>query len=778
MNNNEITSGGKIFSSELLNRISQQVLESSEISRTEVARRVCEWLDWRNPFGEVQLSSCIAALKSLEERGHLVLPKGTRKGTGLSLRLSEESVPPAAEVPLRVDEVEGLYLCKVTQEDESYMRIWNSLIVKEHPLGLSRFFGRQMRYLIGSSHGWLGGLCFSAAALKLKARENWICWSEEERKENLQKVANMSRFLIRPGIECENLASKVLGLSVRQVQEDWVERYGERLVLLETFVNPNNYKGICFKAANWENIGSTVGRGRQDNYRKEEKAVKDIFVLPLCSNFRQVLCNDRETVVQSRSVEEENSDWVSQEFGGLSLGDERLSQRAEKIAAAKWEMPCAAYPQIFKDFHQLKGAYRFFSNDNEEMTLENLLEPHRGCTLERMANEKVVLAVSDTTFLNYNSLSETTTGLGKIGKNQTGEKYGLISHGTIALNEKGVPLGVVEVQCESRQEKERAKKEMRNLPIEEKETYKWLKSFRAVNKAALELKDTVVVNVCDREGDIYELFEEAESASSKAELLVRAVHDRKTNSTEKETLLWDFMNAKETAGVITVKVPRQKEKPGRKAECELRFSEVELKPPWKNDGKEHYPIRVWVVFLKEKTPPVGEEGIEWMLLTTLETKTFKQASKRVSWYCKRWVIEEWHKVIKSGCKAEERQLETADALKIAFAFDLVIAWRILLMTKLGREVPDIPCTVLFNETEWKILFEVHLGELKKKAPTLQEMIREVAKLGGFLGRKRDGEPGYVTLWRGLAQLHTMTSICCKMMKQRLPDWFDEIPNTS
>lgn len=715
MNTKEITSGGKIFSHELLERISQLSNEKPLLSRAEVSRRVCEWLEWRNPFGEIQLTSCTEALKSLEKRGHLELPKVSRKGAYLSLRLSEEPVPEAIGVPLRVDDVEGLYLCKVTHKEESHMRTWNSLISQEHPLGLSRFFGRQMRYLIGSSHGWLGGLSFSAAALKLKAREEWICWDEEERKEHLQKIANMSRFLIRPGIRCENLASKVLSLSVGQVQEDWVERYGERLVLLETFVNPDNYKGVCYRAANWEEIGTTTGRGRQDRDRRKEKVIKNIFVLQLCSNFRQVLCNGREQVIEAKRVEEERvTDWVSREFGGLSLGDKRLGERAEKIAESKWEMPSASYPQIFKDFHQLKSAYRFFSNDNDEMTLRNLLKPHKERTLERMASEKVVLAVSDTTFLNYNSFSESTTGLGKIGKNQTGEKYGLISHGTIALNEKGVPLGIIDVQCEARAENEIAKKDKRFLPIEEKETYKWIKSYDAVNNCALELKSTLVVNVCDREGDIYELFEESERSASKAELLVRASHNRKTKSSEEEKLLWDLMNAKQSAGLITVKVPRQKEKPSRKAKCEVRFSEIELKVPWKRDGKEHHPIKVWSVFLREKTPPFGTEGIEWMLLTTLEIETLKQAVKLVSWYCKRWVIEEWHKVIKSGCKTEERQLETAKALKIAFGFDLVIAWRILLMTKLGREVPNIPCTVLFDETEWKVLFEVYLGERKKK----------------------------------------------------------------
>ncbi|MGR3316932.1 MAG: Druantia anti-phage system protein DruA [Candidatus Anammoxibacter sp.] len=209
------------------------MIESTEISRTDVARRVCEWQEWRNSYVEAQLSSCISALKSLEKRGHVLLPIATRRGGGFSLRLSEEAVEAARGVPLRVDDVEGLALHKVTQEDELHMRIWNCLISEEHPLGLSRLFGRQMRYLIGSSHGWLGGISFSAAALKLKAREEWICWNEEERKANLQKVANMSRFLIRPGIECKNLASKVLGLSVRQVQEDWVERYGEKLELLD-----------------------------------------------------------------------------------------------------------------------------------------------------------------------------------------------------------------------------------------------------------------------------------------------------------------------------------------------------------------------------------------------------------------------------------------------------------------------------------------------------------------------------------------------------------------
>ncbi|MFQ5561491.1 MAG: Druantia anti-phage system protein DruA, partial [Nitrospinota bacterium] len=324
-----------------------------------------------------------------------------------------------------------------------------------------------MHYLVTSAHGYLGAVCFSSPSLQLKDRDEWVGWSDGERSDNQRHVANLSRLLIRPEITCRNLASRVLGLAVKQVRKDWKEHYHIELYLLETFVHPN-FSGTCFQAANWEKVGMTSGRVRNSNPRCQDAVGKAIYLLPLSHDFRKRLCSGRQKSVSPREISDDGGDWISLEFGGCPLGDQRLSSRVEKVASAKWGMPSAGFPQLFPNFHQLKGAYRLFGNDKEEVNVKNLLAPHFGSTVERMANEKTVLAVSDTTTYNYNGLKETTGGLCRIGKNGQGESFGLVGHGTLAFTESGLPLGVLDSSFVERKRKSKKEKVYPHLvPIED-----------------------------------------------------------------------------------------------------------------------------------------------------------------------------------------------------------------------------------------------------------------------------------------------------------------------
>ena len=673
------------------------------------------------------------------------------------------------KVPKTVGLIPSLQIQLIEPGDQESLAIWNSLIMNEHTIGLTRFFGKQVKYLVVSKHGYLGAIGFSACALQVKGRDEWIGWTDEERKKTQHLVINMSRFLIRPSIKCRNLASRVLSMCCNQVVDDWFKRYGVKPVLMETFVDPAQYVGTSFLAGNWKKICKTTGRGRQDSQNERNVSVKDMYAFPLTHKFRKILCAGRENKIIPINIRTETSqNWIDDEFKDLDLGDSRLVKRAKMIMEEKWRRPNATYPQIFENIHQLKGAYKFFSNKNEEMSMDNLLAPHIQQTSRRMASEKVVIAASDTTYFDYDGLSA-CEGLSYIGKNKNSEYYGIPIHTTLAFTEEGIQLGLIDVQHDFRGEEEKEKSvDIRSLPIEEKESFRWIQAYRETEEIAQQLENTMVVFTCDREGDIYELFEEHKKKGNKTHLLVRSSSDRKLD--EFEESLSVHLESLPVSMKVEVQVPKKGKQKPRTAKCELKYTELTLKPPQKSDGKDHQPIKVTVVLLKEIKAPKGVEPIEWRLITTVVVKSDKMALRVVQWYKRRWGIEEWHRVIKSGCNAEERYLGSVDALKAALAFDLVIAWRVLMLMKLGRETPNMPCDIFFDKSEWDVLCNVYNDENIKKAPTLAKMMLEIAIIGGYKNRKSDGPPGAQNIWRGFMRLHDLTMIYCKMSKKKRPTW--------
>jgi hypothetical protein len=400
-----------------------------------------------------------------------------------------------------------------------------------------------------------------------------------------------------------------------------------------------------------------------------------------------------------------------------------------------------------------KAAYRFF--DNERLGLEPLLRGHVEATAGRASRHEVVLAVQDTTTLNDTAHPE-TDGLGPIATTHD-ESVGLLVHDTMAFSTEGTPLGLVDVQCWARDPQQAGKKSKRKeLPIEQKESQKWLRSYRAAAEVQKLCPQTTVVSVGDREADLYELFHEAKRTPSGPKLLVRAERGRlrRVGSPEAEEhdLLWGKMSTEPVSGHADVLIPRRGSRAARTARLEVRYARVTLKPPKKSPALDG--VSAWVVYAREAdAPPEVESPLEWMLLTTVEVSDHAQALERLRWYTLRWGIEVYHRVLKSGCRIEDRQLRDAARIESCLAIDLVVAWRIFWLTKQGRETPDVPCSVFLEEDEWKALYvAVHEAPPPAEPPSLREAVRLIASLGGFLGRKRDGEPGTTTLWRGLNRL--------------------------
>lgn len=683
------------------------------VHRSELADFLCEQFGFYDGRGEKQCDGCVKALRELEAAGHFTLPVAQAKtGPNTPKRLTEPVADPTG-VPGKAGEVRGLELIRVSGVEQ--MRLWNEMMIREHPRGHGPLVGRQMRYLVGSEHGWLGGFGFAAPALQLADRDRWIGWNLEQRRNYLHTVVNMSRFLIRPSVHCANLASRLLAMAVERLPEDFQGQYGYRPSLLESFVDRAHFLGTCYRAANWIRVGRTQGRGRQDRLKEAKETVKDIYVYPLAKDFRTQLGlapdAGRSPLGPSDGLESET--WAEKEFGGAPLGDARLSKRLVKVAEDKADEPWRAYCGVAQgDWPAVKAYYRLIdSPDESAVTMENILLPHRERTVRRMQAQRTVLCVHDGSDLNYTALAH-CTGLGELSTNQTGAKSrGLHLHSTLALTTTGLPLGVLRAQALAPEPKSPDDdRSACTIPIEEKKTFTWIEHHRDLVDLATEMPHTRLIEVCDREADFFEMFDE-QRRNPCVDLLVRAKHNR--NIAQDPFKLFEAVRQAPVQSRIRVSIPRQSARPkrskrqartarpGRTADLAVRFLRVQLPAAHYHDGKA--PLAVWIVHALEENPPPQAEAVEWFLLTTIEIASSEDAEQCLRWYCLRWRIEDWHRVLKSGCGIEKMAHDTAERLRRAIAINLVIAWRIMLMTLLGREVPDLPADVLFSDVELKTL---------------------------------------------------------------------------
>ena len=751
---------GQDFSDEIVERIRSRIEGDASLTRTALSHEVCHWLGWFGSDGQAKDVSCRAALRKLADQGSIMLPAGRHGCFQKSVEAGEAAESVWLTLDTTLAELGQIRLIPVDAKQPELSRTWWSMIKTHHPLKNGALFGAQLRYLIACEAGYLGALSFSAPAWRLAARDRWIGWDDTTRRSGLGKIVGNSRFVILPTVRVPNLASHVLSQALRRLAQDWQTRYGISPVLVETFVDRSRYAGICYKAANWQCLGQTKGRGRQDRLCAAAKTIKDIWVYPLRADCQTTLQGGdgtqatraaRQLAAKQRATPAAPTDWAEEEFGNSTLTDARLQSRLYTMARDFYARPTGNITQACASRAKTKAAYRFL--DHDETTLDTLLQPHFQATAARIQTERVVLAVQDTTSLNYTT-HKATEGIGAIGTTVDGPQ-GLHLHSTLAFNTDGTPLGFVDVQCWARDAEDFGKKACRHrLPIEEKESFKWLKSYRAVAAVQADSPNTTLVSVGDREADIYALFAETLPHPEGPKLLVRAKTDRKLR--DEQQLLWAKVQSLPAAGVQVLKIPRQGSRQKRDAHLTIRYAAVTLVAPNKRKGAD---IPIWAVLAEEQNAPAGVTPLSWMLLTTMPVTHLAEAIERLKWYALRWGIEVFHRTLKSGCGVEKRQLQEADRLEACLAIDLVVAWRIYYLNKLGRETPDVPCSVVFEEAEWKALTVFTSKDRVAPAtpPSLRVALRLVAGLGGFLGRKCDGEPGTQTLWIGLQRLADITA---------------------
>jgi len=731
---------GREFTGEMIARIQVKVNAEPELSRRELSRQICDWMGWRKPNGGWKEGSCRKALARMNREKVLSLPERERICAQEPAKAPGEVKVPDVTCALR--ELGEVSVTPVRSRHSPDSKIVRALLQQHHPLGAGKLRGAQMRYLVRSSrYGYLGVLTFSSGAWAMEKRDKHIGWSEEARRHNLQYVVSNDRFLILPGVHVKNLASHVLATTLGRLAEDWEQRYKIRPVLVETFVDQSRFKGTCYKAANWTAVGQSSGR--------RDGTPKEIFLFALSADWRERLCAEppRPRLGETPAMESPPS-WAHAEFGRVRFYDPRLKERLYKIAEDFHGCPQGLIPEACGSKARAMGAYRFFENPKVSMNV--LLASHTESAIDRIRQHKIVLVPQDTTTLNY-STHPMTEGMGPTGTKRD-QSIGLLLHDTMALTEQGTPLGVLDAQCWARDPNDKGKRIRRKrLPIEQKESQKWLRSFRKVAEIQKTCPNTKLISIGDRESDIYELFQEATRDPNGPGLLVRM--NRATRRKVGGILLWDLMSARPVDGTLPLHIPRTPKRPARDTVLDVRFASLDLKPPKRL--KNCAPIRAWAVYVCEQSQHSPDENpIEWMLLTTVETSCFEHAKQRVRWYARRWGIEVFHRTLKSGCRIKDRQLGTAHRLRACLGVDMVVAWRVFHLMMLAREMPDLPCTVYFTDDEWRALccYTTESPVSPKQPPSLDSATRMVGAMGGYLGRKRDGPPGAQTLWRGLQRL--------------------------
>ena len=434
------------------------------------------------------------------------------------------------------------------------------------------------------------------------------------------------------------------------------------------------------------------------------------------------------------------TNWAQEELKTLRLGDARLEARAAVLAEQMGQRPGASIPQACGDWAQTQAAYRFLAN--EDTSGQALLQAHAQASLKRMAAQAVVLCLQDTTELEFDGQS--AQGLGRLNYEA---RRGLYVHPTYAVTPQREPLGLVNAWNWARVAK--------GQDGQIDEGVRWVESYAHLVGLAEGLGQTRLVCVGDRESDTMALFERGQGSGWAVDVLVRAQHDRVLPG-KQAGKLWSKVMGGESLGTVEFEMPAGRGRKARVVQQELRAQRVVLKAagPDKAGEPGRPAIEMTCVIASEVNVPVGAKPVIWRLLSNRAVQTLEQAAELVEWYRARWEIELLFLVLKEGCRVERLQLGHVDRLETALAMYLIIAWRINRLMRLGRQLPELPAELFFEDIEWQAAFILNRKKPPKEPPKLNTVVRLIAQLGGFLARKGDGEPGAKTLWLGMREINT------------------------
>jgi hypothetical protein len=437
--------------------------------------------------------------------------------------------------------------------------------------------------------------------------------------------------------------------------------------------------------------------------------------------------------------------WTDKEFEGLDLGDARLNRRAKIVMERLSEAPSSSIPQANKGWAETVGAYRFF--DNDQVDWQGILSPHWEQTQQRMKHHQVVLCLQDTTELNFNG--QQARGLGPLSYES---QRGMYLHPTYAVTPEREPLGVLDAWMWARE-----KKDAQGHRGGPKESLRWIEGYERLSELAPELPHTRLVYVADRESDILALMQRAQALGTPVDWLIRASHNRALPEGER---LWAHTQAKQPLGTLEFELPARPNQKARRVKQQVWVRQVEL------PAKRGQSVTVTSLVAKEIETPAGMKPIEWRLLSNRSVSDLDQAIELIEWYRARWEIEILFNVLKNASRIEALQLGAIERIERALALYLVVSWRIAQLMRFGRTSPDLDASLFFDEDEIQAAYLLE-QKVPPKKPKLNEVLRQIACIGGFLARKGDGEPGVKTIWLGLndVRIAVRTIRAMRMLQQ-------------
>lgn len=423
--------------------------------------------------------------------------------------------------------------------------------------------------------------------------------------------------------------------------------------------------------------------------------------------------------------------WAEQEMGGADLGDARRSRRLVRLVERLAEQPSLSIPAACTAASEIKAAYRLLSHD--AVGWYDILEPHLKNSLQRMNAEPVVLCLQDTTQLDFNG--QDIQGLGPLSYEA---QRGMYLHATYAVSPTRVPLGVLDAWMWARQPKNSDGTRSGVL-----ESTRWIEGYERLVETAAELPSTRLVCVGDRESDMMALLVRARQLGHAVDYLLRCQHNRVLPQGGK---LWESVMASPVLGSIAFELPAGRGRKARSVQQEVRAQRLEL------DDRQGGKVAVTCLIASEVDAPQGAKPVVWRLLSNREVSTLEEAAQLIDWYRARWEIELLFLTLKEGCRVEALQLSSVQRIERALAIYLVVAWRVGLLMRLGRSCPQWDAERLLTRQEWQAAWIVARQKVPDKTPTLRQALHMIARLGGFMGRKGDGEPGVKSLWIGLQRV--------------------------
>lgn len=441
--------------------------------------------------------------------------------------------------------------------------------------------------------------------------------------------------------------------------------------------------------------------------------------------------------------------WVKSEVSQCEFPDKRLADRFWKLLSSMGQKAGQTLPTACEDWAATKAAYRFFSNPRIDEGA--ILSGHFSATARRCSQAPGhVLVLHDTSEFSFQRERPEKVGKVNITHTRQGNPVticGLLMHASLVVTSDGLPLGLAAAKFWTRKKfkgtRALSKKvNMTRIPIEEKESYRWLENVRQASRNLGEPQRCV--HVGDRESDIYELFYTAQHEDTR--FLIRTCVDRRAG---KGSTILTKMKRQAVQGWHAIEVPDSSGNLQR-IKLAIRFCTMTVHPPVAKQ-KEYPSLSLTLVFAQETNPPKSRKAIYWKLITNLDVNTLESAIEKLDWYAQRWKIETFFKILKSGCGAEKSRLHTAERLTNLLAVLCIIAWRVFWLTMINRTSPDTPAEEVFTKTELKILDRLSRDDPPDKK-SLGYYVIQVAKIGGYLARGKDPPPGNTVLWRGIARL--------------------------